>query len=124
MRKQYYFKQSDRGLLAWDVDRLVELSSNLPRKRIPLTAIRELDEPWLGDDEQPTWRTMVEHVRLMHEADQSHPIILSASGAVMDGRHRVAKALLLGLEEIEAVQFEEDPQPDHVGLGPDDLPYD
>ena len=42
----------------------------------------------------------------------------------MDGRHRVAKALLLGLEEIEAVQFEEDPQPDHVGLGPDDLPYD
>jgi hypothetical protein len=61
---------------------------------------------------------------LIEESDLSFPIILSASGAVMDGMHRVAKAVLLGREEIEAVQFEADPEPDHVGLGPNDLPYD
>ncbi|PYK00944.1 MAG: hypothetical protein DME23_05615 [Verrucomicrobia bacterium] len=44
MRRQYYFRPSPRGLLAWDVDRLVALSRHLPRKHIPLTAIRELDE--------------------------------------------------------------------------------
>lgn len=123
VRKQYYFRQSDRGLLAWDVDRLVELSASLPRKRVPLADICELDEAWFGDGEQPTWRAMLEHIRLIDEADFSFPIILSANGAVMDGMHRVAKAALAGRNEIEAVQFTEDPPPDHIGLGPDDLPY-
>jgi hypothetical protein len=123
VRKQYYFRPSDRGLLAWDVDRLIRLTSQLPRKAVPLDRIRELDEAWFGDDEPATWRALVEHVRLMEEADLSYPIILSASGAVMDGMHRVARAMLEGRSGIEAVQFGEDPEPDHVGLGPDDLPY-
>ena len=123
MRKQYYFRQTDRGLLAWDVDRLVELSACFPRKRVPLAAIQELDEPWFGDGDQPTWRTMLGHIRLIDEANLSFPIILSANGAVMDGRHRVAKAALAGHDEIEAVQFIEDPAPDHIGLGPNELPY-
>jgi hypothetical protein len=101
----------------------VQLSSNLPRKHIPLTEIRELDEVWSGDDESRTWRTMLEHLKLIDEADLSFPIILSSSGAVMDGMHRVAKAAWQGRAEIEAVQFEEDPEPDHVGRGPTDLPY-
>ena len=123
MRKQYYFLPSSRGLLAWDVDRLVQLSSGLPRKRVSLNEIRELDEGCFGEDERPTWRAMVEHVKLIEKADLSFPIILSSSGAVMDGKHRVAKAALQGRKEIEAVQFDEDPEPDHVGLGPDELPY-
>ena len=123
MRKQYYFRSSSRGLLAWDVDRLVNLSSHLPRQRIPLSTIRELDEAWGGDDEPPTWRAMLEHMRLIEEADLAFPIILSASGAVMDGMHRVAKAVRLGRKDIEAVQFTEDPEPDHVGRGPRELPY-
>lgn len=123
MRKQYYFRPSDRGLLAWDVDGLVELSKHLPRKRVCLKQIRELDEPWAGDDERPTWRAMLEHMKLIDEADLSFPIILSASGAVMDGMHRAAKAAREGRTEIEAVQFTEDPEADYIGLGPDDLPY-
>jgi len=123
MRKQYYFRPSSRGILAWDVDRLVELSSTLARKQVPLRDIRELDEAWVGEDERPTWRGLIEHADLIHAADLSFPIILSASGAVMDGMHRVAKAALRGETEITAVQFESDPEPDHVGLGPADLPY-
>ena len=124
MRKQYYFRSSGAGVLAWDVDRLVQLSASLPRKRIALDSIRELDEVWCGEDDPPTWRSMLAHIRLMDEADLSYPIIVSASGAVMDGMHRVAKAVRLGHADIEAVQFEVDPEPDHVGLGPADLPYD
>lgn len=78
---------------------------------------------WFGDDERPTWRAMLEHVRLIEEADLSFPIILSATGAVMDGMHRVARAVLEGRDEIEAAQFTEDPEPDHIGRGPGDLPY-
>jgi len=124
VRKQYYFRPSERGLLAWDVDRLVELTSGLPRKPVPLSAIRELDETWSGEDAGPPWRAMVEPVRLMDEADLSFAIILSADGRVMDGMHRAAKALRQGRQTIEAVQFDVDPPPDHVGRKPEDLPYD
>ena len=123
MRKQYFFRPSSRGVLAWDVDRLVQLSSDLPRKQIPLSKIRELDQVWFGDDEPRTWRAMLEHMKLIVEADLPFPIILSSSGAVMDGMHRVAKAEWQGRREIEAVQFDQDPEPDHVGLGPDELSY-
>lgn len=102
---------------------MVQLSSDLPRKRIPLRDIREFDEEWTAEDEPPTWRAMLEHLRLIEEADLSFPIILSAGGAVMDGMHRVVKAIWKGDTAIEAVQFDEDPEPDHVGRGQDELPY-
>ncbi|MCC6317248.1 MAG: hypothetical protein IT361_06095 [Gemmatimonadaceae bacterium] len=124
MRKQYYFWASIRGLLAWDVDRLIELSRHLPRKQIPLTEIRELAESWSGDNERQSWQAMIGHMRLIEQADLSYPIILSSRGAVMDGMHRVAKAVLQGRQGIEAVQFDQDPEPDHVGRGPDELPYE
>ncbi len=59
----------------------------------------------------------------MDEADLAYPVILSATGAVVDGRHRVGKAWREGRSEIEAVQFAEDPEPDYVGREPDDLPH-
>jgi hypothetical protein len=124
VRKQYFFRASPRGLLAWDVDRLVGLSSEFPRTMVALDAIGELDKPWVGDDEKQTWRSLVEHVRLIDEADLSYPIILSASGEVMDGRHRIAKAALQGRSEILAVRFIDDPEPDFVGRDPEDLPYE
>lgn len=125
MRKQYYFRPSARGLLSWDVDRLVRLTKDFPHIQVPLAGIRELDEAICSDDEDaPTWRTLVEHVRLIEQADLIHPLILSADGHVMDGRHRLAKALLLGRATIRAVQFKDDPEPDYVGVRPDALPYD
>jgi hypothetical protein len=120
MRKQYYFRESPRGMLAWDVDRLVQLSRTLPRKLNRLSAIRESNEDWLRRDHADG---VAGHLKLIEEADLAYPIILAADGAVMDGRHRVAKAKRQGRWEIEAIQFAEDPIPDFVGLGPDDLPY-
>ena len=124
MRKQYYFRPSERGLMAWDVDRLIMLSDRFPRIHVPLTAIRDLDEPFWSDDDSPTWRATVEHIRLIEAADLSFAIILSSDGRVMDGMHRVAKALLLGRATIEAVQCTNDPAPDYVGVRPEQLPYD
>jgi hypothetical protein len=115
---------SDHGLLAWDVDRLVALTERFPRIQVPLSAIRELDEPFWSDDDTPTWRAVVEHVRLIEAADLSYAIILSSGGRVMDGMHRVAKAVLLGRSTIEAVKFTDDPEPDYVGMQPNELPYD
>jgi hypothetical protein len=126
MRKQYHFRPSERGLQAWDVDRLVALTKDLPRFRIELAAIVELDEPyWFSSGARDaTCRAVIEHARYIEEADMSFPIILSSDGRVMDGMHRVGKALLEGAGSIVAVRFEHNPEPDYVGVDPDELPYD
>lgn len=42
----------------------------------------------------------------------------------MDGMHRVLKALAEGESHIRAVRFTVDPEPDYVGVNPEDLPYE
>ena len=111
--------------MAWDIDRLVALTKSFPRVHVPLTSIRESDEPfWFGGGNTPTCRAVVEHARLIEAADLRFPIILSADARVMDGMHRVCKAALLNRPTIEAVQFTTDPEPDCVGVHADELPYD
>ncbi len=104
-----------------DVDRLIDLTRDLPVKQIALSSIWELDTPYWS---QPlTVRQVAEHVRLVRDVDPAHPIILAADGRVMDGMHRVARALLEGRTTIPAVQFEVQPAPDFRNCTPEDLPY-
>ena len=125
LRRQYHFRPSPQGLRAWDVHRLIRLAARLPESRVPLSAIRELDEPYWFDhgDGLPTPRAIVQHVKLMDACDLRWPIILCAEGRVMDGMHRVAQALRLGHTHILAVRFVDTPAPDYVGVAPADLPY-
>ena len=122
MRKQYHFRPSAAGLRAWDVDRLVALAKNIEPQFVPVASIRELDEPYWG--EPMTCRNVAEHARLINEADLRYPVILSSDGRIMDGMHRVLKALIQGESYIRVVRFLTDPEPDFVGVDPDDLPYD
>ena len=130
LRKQYHFhpskKGSREGVRIWDVDRLIELSRDLPRKRVPLASIREVDEVyWFdGDENLPTCRQVLLHMRLVEETDLAHPIILGADGRVMDGMHRVLKALSQDHVDIEAVQFEQDPEPNHIDRKASELSYE
>jgi hypothetical protein len=126
MRKQYHLRPSPLGLLAWDADRLIELTAHLPRVEVPLDSIRELDEPfWFaGGSDSATCRAVAVHARLISEADLQYPIIVGADGRVMDGMHRVAKAYIEGRQTILAVRLEVDPEPDFVGVDEDALPYE
>ena len=125
MRKQYYFRPSERGLLAWDVHHLIEASRSFPVFDLPLSEVCELDETFWFDHEgdTPTCRRVALHAKLMNETDLRHPIILSAEGRVMDGMHRVCRALIEGRASVRAVRFESDPEPDYIGVAPDALPY-
>jgi hypothetical protein len=124
VRKQYHLRPSQGRFIAWDVDRLVQLTKNFPRIPVPLDAIREIDEPhWFsGGAQEATCRAVMEHARMINETDLQFPIILSSDGRVMDGMHRVLKAMLNGSESIEAVRFEQDPEPDFVDVAIEDLP--
>lgn len=127
LRQQYHFMPDDDGRKAWDVFRLIELSADLPVEDVPLaTLAAEVDTVyWFGDDHpRPTVRAVVEHAELIAATDLSFPIILGADGRVMDGMHRVAKALMEGRETVPARRFAVDPEPDHRNCHPADLPYE
>lgn len=124
MRKQYHPLPSKNGLLVWDVDRLIRLAADLPVEIVPVATFRELDEVrWFDEETPPTPRRMLEHLRLVLEADLSFPIMLGSDGRVMDGMHRILKTMLTGGTEVVAKRFPVDPEPDHVGVRLSELSY-
>ena len=126
MRKQYHIRDSERGPLAWDVDRLIRLTLGQEPVDVLLESIRELDERfWFsGAGEVPTCRRVAEHARLINETDLEHPVILDPDGRVMDGMHRICKALIHGSPTIKAVRLSTMPEPDFVDIPVDELPYE
>lgn len=93
----------------WSVSRLFELARTLPVMDIPLDHIH-----MYYTYEKLTLREMVAHLKAVNEADLNTPIILDEDGEIMDGRHRLMKAMLNGAETIKAVRFEENPPPCRV----------
>jgi hypothetical protein len=63
---------------------------------------------------RPTLREIVRHCRRINEATSEYPIILNDDGTLMDGGHRLCRALLEGRDTIAAVQFPTMPPPDEV----------
>jgi len=126
VRKQYHFWPGVGGLDAWDVDRLIRLSRGLPTEAVPVDSLADVDTAYwfLPGDEPPTVREIVGHLRLVRDADPSYPVILGGDGRVMDGMHRIARALLDGRTDIPAVRFPADPEPDFRNCDPAALPYD
>lgn len=74
---------------------------------------------WFGGS-PATCRAVAHHARRIEAADLSFPIILSADGGLMDGGHRIAKALLRGDLTVAARQFDTDPSPDWIETGEED----
>jgi hypothetical protein len=125
LRKQYHFRKVGTDLLAWDVHRLIRLSKSLECALVPLANICELDENWWYDTSTsiPTPRALSAHMALVHEADLAFPILLCAEGRLMDGMHRVVKALLEQRANIQSVRFPVTPEPDFINVSADELPY-
>lgn len=113
-----YTRTGDDGATkVWQQARLIELSKRLPVKTVRLDSIAEFDHVlWFGGPNkvQPTCRAVAELAKGINQANLEYPIILSATGSLMDGMHRVARAYIEDKQEIQAVQFEVDPEPDEV----------
>jgi hypothetical protein len=104
---------------------LIGLSSDLPIEEVDLDSIDEVDTNyWFGNEFcPPTVRLIIEHFRLIQDVDSAYPIILGPDGRVMDGMHRIARAILDGQSTIRAVRMEVLPPPDYRNCNPKDLPY-
>lgn len=97
------------GRNLWSVPRLFELARGLLVMDIPLNHLSVY-----YTYEKLTLREMVTHMKAVNAADLETPIILDEDGELMDGRHRLMKAMLLGHETIKAVRFDENPSPCQV----------
>ena len=124
MRKQYHSRPGEGGRHIWDVERLLVLVEGQPVEHVLLADIREVHSDYWFADQEPTVLAVVAHARLIDEADLAWPILLDPWGGVMDGMHRVAKALLRGDVSIAARRLSVLPDPDFVGVPLEDLPYD
>lgn len=90
----------------WSVPRLVELSKGFP---VTEALIDHLNV-WVLY-ERLTLRELVMHMKAVQAADLGYPIILDEDGYLMDGRHRLMKAMLIGVTHIKVVRFDENPAP-------------
>ena len=126
IRAQYHVRKAANGFDAWNVRRLIQLTENFPVVKIDPSSLPGIDaNHWYQEENAtPSPRSIVAHIRLIEECDLRYPIILDTSGRVMDGMHRVCKALLHGAKEIDAVQFKSDPEPDYEDCDPAELSYD
>lgn len=90
------------------MQQLWDLAAGLPSRKVRVSDLNALDEVrWFSErmGKLPTCRAVAEHARDIYEVDFRFPIILSPTGEVLDGMHRLCKAFLLGLDEIDAVQL-------------------
>lgn len=128
LRPQYHLRPSPKGLLAWDVRKLIALASEqkLQPRWVALSEIAELDQRyWFSEaGNEPTPRAIAEHLKIVEAAYTAYPILLDAEGRLMDGMHRAVKRLSQGHDDIWAIQLSLTPPPDFVGVNPDDLPYE
>ena len=125
IRPKYHLRRTKTGIDAFDVRRLIKLSEHLEPFDIDPRTIPEMDEDhwYFQNVSLPTPRSILEHARLINEADLSFPIILDSAGRVMDGMHRVCRAIMEDVAYIRAVQFQEDPEPDFADCDPQALSY-
>lgn len=94
------------GRHVWSVARLIELSKDLPVMRVPLLHLNVYQTY-----KNLTLREMAMHIQAVQAADLQYPIILDEDGELMDGRHRILKAMLQRRKSILAVRFLKNPSP-------------
>jgi hypothetical protein len=95
----------------WIVTNLIERAKSLPVFDLPLAAIYIGSEVW---GPVRSAHDLAGHMRRVLDVDTSYPIILDQEGFIMDGWHRVTRALIDKKETIKAVRFDVTPPHDYV----------
>jgi len=99
---------------AWSVQRLWDLGAEEQRERVRIKDIPQAESSWFWGAEVPSVRETAEECARITRADLRYPIILDPDGSLMDGAHRLGKAIELGHKDIWAVRLSEMPEPDEI----------
>ena len=124
IRPQYHFRRVGAQVHIWDVRKLLDRAQAAPVRQIALADIPEIDQPYWFDTPpgQPTCRAVMTHAAQVRTTDLAFPILRCDAGRMIDGMHRVMKALELGHTTIAARHIAL-PDPDFIDTDAADLPY-
>ena len=70
--------------------------------------IKSMNLSYARPNNEDSLKSFVAHMKSVMDADLGYPILLNEDGAIIDGRHRLCKALYLGLDTIKAKRFKSD----------------
>ncbi len=103
----------------YDISKLYKYTENIPTEIVPLNEFESVisieNESWVGTDDNfigpynivkdwdaaqknPTWELHVESIK---RVDLDVPILVSYTGHVIDGQHRIARSFIEGRDEIK-----------------------
>lgn len=99
-------RYTDKQGRVYTVARLVEHAKDLEVFEIPVAAIHIAEDIFKSITNA---RQLAEHSKRVFNANLEYPILLDPDGFIMDGWHRVCKALVFGIETVKAVRFEKLP---------------
>jgi hypothetical protein len=114
-RRLYGETQPDGRMPYWTMPTIWAAAQGKPTISVAIDALNILDAVvWFGGPKnvEPTIRRVAERARDIFSADLRYPIIMTRSGDVLDGAHRIAKAYLQGEWTIAAVVIDDYPPPD------------
>ena len=94
---------------SWSVARLIKLAEEFPAYEVPVFTFPTWIWPWEDDQSLDSF---INHAHRVQNADLSIPILISPSGAIIDGMHRLCKAILEKKETVKVKYFKELPSPD------------
>ncbi|MCK4454697.1 hypothetical protein KAU51_05145 [Candidatus Parcubacteria bacterium] len=105
---------TDSDNYVWKVSSLIHhvKEQKLEVFDLPLCGINLSTSVWEESDLKI--KDFAKHLKRTMETNLDYPIILDDDGFIMDGWHRVAKALFLGHSTIKAVRFDKTPTCDYV----------
>jgi len=119
-RKQTHSNVRDGKRYVWYTENLWPRAAELQVFEIALEEVKAwtgrpaLDEDcWFGG-RSATLRDVARHCARINATNLQHPIILNDDGSLMDGGHRVCRALLEGRSTVTAVQFSAMPPADEI----------
>jgi hypothetical protein len=99
------------GDRAWYVESVWKAAQDLPVEQVPIAAIREVDEDCWFNSRPATVRAVVDHAKRILAVDHDIPVILASDGQVLDGMHRIARAVLEGRGTVPLVACGSIPTP-------------
>lgn len=105
----------------WKIWYLLECAKDIEAVMIPISDLVHEDNPFMDTE---TYDGIVRTMKRIQNANLDYPIIVSECGRILDGRHRVVKAMLNGATHIEVIRFEKNPKPNFIRVEGRDYPYD
>ena len=95
----------------WSNARMLKLAEDKEVIEVPVCTLARWHWPW---EDTMTLDLFIEHAYRVNNADLNKPILIGPHGGIIDGMHRICKAILEGHSTIKAIVFDSMPAPDGV----------